>query len=170
MCLVKLIRTQTTLETLKSPHPLLMRPILLAKADSLMQTPQLFIQALIEYYRVVGNRSRLIIVGGLAHLYCVYHRRLLVCNTMFYEGFIFGNWEQRALLNVIEDVEVYKKGCKILQGKRNREQFALLAYQVRHDYFIFILVLKLSPANTISRSDGAIESKSLIPNSTTCSG
>jgi len=39
--------------------------------------------------------------------------------TMFYEEFIFGNWEQRALLNVIEDVEVFKKGREILQGNRN---------------------------------------------------
>lgn len=101
------------------------------------------IQSLIEYYRVVGNRSRneLIIVGvlllvllgvaiGTAWLPHAWINPIFIvftiivswfATTMFYEGFIFGNWEQRALMNVIEDVEVYKKGREILHGNRNGE-------------------------------------------------
>lgn len=36
--------------------------------------------------------------------------------TMFYEGFIFGNWERNALMNAIEDLEVYRKGRDVLGG------------------------------------------------------
>jgi sphingomyelin phosphodiesterase 2 len=33
-----------------------------------------------------------------------------LATTMLYEGFIYGNWERNALMNVIEDLEVYNKG------------------------------------------------------------
>lgn len=33
-----------------------------------------------------------------------------LATTMLYDGFIHGNWERNALMNVIEDLEVYKKG------------------------------------------------------------
>lgn len=33
-----------------------------------------------------------------------------LATTMLYEGFIFGNWECNALMNVIEELEIYKKG------------------------------------------------------------
>ncbi|KAJ7597391.1 inositol phosphophingolipids phospholipase C [Mycena floridula] len=33
--------------------------------------------------------------------------------TMLYEGFIYGNWECNALMNVIEELEIYKKGLQI---------------------------------------------------------
>jgi len=32
-----------------------------------------------------------------------------LATTMLYEGFIFGNWELKALLNVIEELELYQK-------------------------------------------------------------
>ncbi|KIJ66189.1 hypothetical protein HYDPIDRAFT_174358 [Hydnomerulius pinastri MD-312] len=32
-----------------------------------------------------------------------------LATTMLYEGFIFGNWERKALQNVIEELELYKK-------------------------------------------------------------
>jgi len=39
--------------------------------------------------------------------------------TMLYEGFLFGNWEQRALLNVIEELEVHRNGVEIVAGRRS---------------------------------------------------
>ena len=36
--------------------------------------------------------------------------------TMLYEGFIYGNWERRALTNVIEDLEIHKEGRKHLKS------------------------------------------------------
>ncbi|KAJ3567338.1 hypothetical protein NP233_g6435 [Leucocoprinus birnbaumii] len=39
--------------------------------------------------------------------------------TMFYEGFIFGNWERNALQNVIEELEIYQKGLEIQAGTRS---------------------------------------------------
>jgi len=38
--------------------------------------------------------------------------------TAFYEGFVFGNWERNALMNVIEDLEVYKKGREVLAERQ----------------------------------------------------
>lgn len=39
--------------------------------------------------------------------------------TMLYEGFLYGNWECNALMNVIEELEIYQKGLEIqFQGSR----------------------------------------------------
>jgi sphingomyelin phosphodiesterase 2 len=43
-----------------------------------------------------------------------------LATTMFYEGFIFGNWECNALMNVIEELEIHRKGQELLYG-RSRE-------------------------------------------------
>jgi sphingomyelin phosphodiesterase 2 len=34
--------------------------------------------------------------------------------TMFYEGFIYGQWECNALQNVIEELEIHKKGLELM--------------------------------------------------------
>ncbi|KAH7923233.1 hypothetical protein BV22DRAFT_1069085 [Leucogyrophana mollusca] len=39
-----------------------------------------------------------------------------LATTMLYEGFIFGNWELKALMNVIEELELYKKYLEIQTG------------------------------------------------------
>jgi len=39
-----------------------------------------------------------------------------LATTMLYEGFIFGNWECNALMNVIEELEIHRKGQEILNG------------------------------------------------------
>jgi len=39
-----------------------------------------------------------------------------LATTMLYEGFIFGNWECNALMNVIEELEIHKKGQQLLFG------------------------------------------------------
>jgi sphingomyelin phosphodiesterase 2 len=39
-----------------------------------------------------------------------------LATTMLYEGFIYGNWERNALMNVIEDLELYKKGREHLRN------------------------------------------------------
>ncbi|EEB86617.1 hypothetical protein MPER_16363, partial [Moniliophthora perniciosa FA553] len=33
--------------------------------------------------------------------------------TMLYEGFLYGNWECNALMNVIEELEIYKSALEI---------------------------------------------------------
>lgn len=40
-----------------------------------------------------------------------------LATTMLYEGFIFGNWECNALMNVIEELEIHRKGQEILNGQ-----------------------------------------------------
>lgn len=40
-----------------------------------------------------------------------------LATTMLYEGFIFGNWECNALMNVIEELEIHRKGQEILNGR-----------------------------------------------------
>lgn len=37
--------------------------------------------------------------------------------TMLYEGFLYGNWECNALMNVIEELEIYQKGLDIQAGR-----------------------------------------------------
>ena len=37
-----------------------------------------------------------------------------LATTMLYEGFIFGHWECNALMNVIEELEIYKKGLELV--------------------------------------------------------
>jgi len=37
-----------------------------------------------------------------------------LATTMLYEGFIFGNWECNALMNVIEELEIHRKGLEII--------------------------------------------------------
>lgn len=39
--------------------------------------------------------------------------------TMLYHGFLYGNWERNALLNVIEELDVYQKGLDLLAESRN---------------------------------------------------
>lgn len=39
-----------------------------------------------------------------------------LATTMLYEGFLYGNWECNALMNVIEELEIYKKGLEIQSG------------------------------------------------------
>ena len=36
--------------------------------------------------------------------------------TMLYQGFLYGNWECNALMNVIEELEIYRKGLDIQSG------------------------------------------------------
>jgi sphingomyelin phosphodiesterase 2 len=36
-----------------------------------------------------------------------------LATTMLYEGFVYGHWECNALMNVIEELEVYRKGLEI---------------------------------------------------------
>ena len=36
-----------------------------------------------------------------------------LATTMLYEGFIFGNWECNALMNVIEELEIHRKGLEM---------------------------------------------------------
>ncbi|KAF8215938.1 Endonuclease/exonuclease/phosphatase [Mycena galopus ATCC 62051] len=38
--------------------------------------------------------------------------------TMLYEGFLYGNWECNALMNVIEELEIYKTTLEIQAGNR----------------------------------------------------
>ncbi|KAJ6503272.1 inositol phosphophingolipids phospholipase C [Mycena vitilis] len=38
--------------------------------------------------------------------------------TMLYEGFLYGNWECNALMNVIEELEIYKNSLEIQAGTR----------------------------------------------------
>ncbi|KAF7303227.1 Endo/exonuclease/phosphatase domain-containing protein [Mycena kentingensis (nom. inval.)] len=37
--------------------------------------------------------------------------------TMLYEGFLFGNWECNALMNVIEELEIYKNSLELQAGR-----------------------------------------------------
>ena len=37
-----------------------------------------------------------------------------LATTMLYEGFIFGHWECNALMNVIEELEIHKKGLELV--------------------------------------------------------
>jgi sphingomyelin phosphodiesterase 2 len=36
--------------------------------------------------------------------------------TMLYQGFLYGNWECNALMNIIEELEIYRKGLDIQSG------------------------------------------------------
>lgn len=40
-----------------------------------------------------------------------------LATTMLYEGFIFGNWECNALMNVIEELEIHRKGQELISGQ-----------------------------------------------------
>ncbi len=40
--------------------------------------------------------------------------------TMLYEGFLYGQWECNALMNVVEELEVYRKGLELQSGRRWR--------------------------------------------------
>ena len=40
-----------------------------------------------------------------------------LATTMLYEGFIFGNWECNGLMNVIEELEIHRKGQQLLFGR-----------------------------------------------------
>ena len=48
-----------------------------------------------------------------------------LATTMFYEGFLYGNWECNALMNVIEELEVYRKGLEIQFQRSNRNSDGL---------------------------------------------
>ncbi|KAG6919027.1 hypothetical protein DXG01_009737 [Tephrocybe rancida] len=41
-----------------------------------------------------------------------------LATTMLYEGFLYGNWECNALMNVIEELEIHRKGLALLAGAR----------------------------------------------------
>jgi sphingomyelin phosphodiesterase 2 len=43
-----------------------------------------------------------------------------LATTMLYEGFLYGNWECNALMNVIEELEIYQKGLEIQFQRSNR--------------------------------------------------
>ncbi|KAF8910092.1 inositol phosphophingolipids phospholipase C [Gymnopilus junonius] len=101
------------------------------------------IQALTECYRFSRERSRkelivfficlLVLVGEIIGTVWLPHSWInpififftvflaWVATTMLYEGFIFGHWECNALMNVIEELEVHRKGLVILNG-RTRDQ------------------------------------------------
>ncbi|KAJ3807299.1 inositol phosphophingolipids phospholipase C [Lentinula lateritia] len=38
--------------------------------------------------------------------------------TMLYEGFVYGQWECNALMNVVEELEVFKQGLEVHSGRR----------------------------------------------------
>ncbi|KAF9531896.1 Endonuclease/exonuclease/phosphatase [Crepidotus variabilis] len=99
------------------------------------------IQALTENYRTSTERSRkeltifvlsllvlLAVVVGTAWLPHAWINPIFILFTIFmswlattflYQGFIFGNWERNALMNCIEDLEIYRKGQDILNGRRS---------------------------------------------------
>ncbi|KAF8971679.1 inositol phosphophingolipids phospholipase C [Flammula alnicola] len=101
------------------------------------------IQALTSCYRFSRERSRrelivfglclLILVGiviGTAWLPESWINPIFIlftifvawlATTMLYEGFIFGNWECNALMNVIEELEIHRKGLEILNGRESRD-------------------------------------------------
>jgi sphingomyelin phosphodiesterase 2 len=43
-----------------------------------------------------------------------------LATTMLYEGLLYGNWECNALMNVIEELEVYRKGLEVQFQRSNR--------------------------------------------------
>lgn len=101
------------------------------------------IQALTECYRFARERSRkeliifalclLVLVGDIIGTVWLPHSWInpififftvfiaWLATTMLYEGFIFGHWECNALMNVIEELEIHRKGMDILNG-RTRDQ------------------------------------------------
>ncbi|KAK0465447.1 inositol phosphophingolipids phospholipase C [Desarmillaria tabescens] len=42
-----------------------------------------------------------------------------LATTMLYEGFLYGQWECNALMNVVEELEIYKKGLEIRLGAQS---------------------------------------------------
>ncbi|KAF5385348.1 hypothetical protein D9615_001203 [Tricholomella constricta] len=47
-----------------------------------------------------------------------------LATTMLYEGFLYGNWECNALMNVIEELEIHRKGLALQAGSRmNYEEY-----------------------------------------------
>jgi len=40
-----------------------------------------------------------------------------LATTMLYDGFIFGNWECNALMNIIEELEIHRRGQQLLFGR-----------------------------------------------------
>ncbi|KAG6842447.1 hypothetical protein C0991_007577 [Blastosporella zonata] len=43
-----------------------------------------------------------------------------LATTMLYEGFLYGNWECNALMNVIEELEIHRKGLALMAGTRRQ--------------------------------------------------
>jgi sphingomyelin phosphodiesterase 2 len=41
-----------------------------------------------------------------------------LATTMLYQGFVYGRWERNALMNAIEDMEVYRKVAESRTGSR----------------------------------------------------
>lgn len=39
-----------------------------------------------------------------------------LATTMLYEGFLYGNWERNVLMNMIEELEIYRVGLSVLSG------------------------------------------------------
>ncbi|KAG6830901.1 hypothetical protein H0H92_014052 [Tricholoma furcatifolium] len=48
-----------------------------------------------------------------------------LATTMLYEGFLYGHWECNALMNVIEELEIHRKGLALmLAGSQNSNHFS----------------------------------------------
>jgi len=45
--------------------------------------------------------------------------------TMLYEGFLYGNWECNALMNIIEELEIHRKGLEIQSDGAHRSSDGL---------------------------------------------
>ncbi|KDR85687.1 hypothetical protein GALMADRAFT_234701 [Galerina marginata CBS 339.88] len=127
---------EATFEITESPDDNVPSP---TKTELSSATIATTIQALTACYRFSRERSRkeliifglsmLVLVGvivgtaWLPHswinpifiLFTVFMAWLAI--TMLYEGFIFGNWECNALMNVIEELEIHRKGQAILNGQ-----------------------------------------------------
>ena len=43
-----------------------------------------------------------------------------LATTLLYEGFLYGQWERNALMNVIEDLEIYRKAIETQSGTSRR--------------------------------------------------
>ena len=97
------------------------------------------IQALTACYRYSRRRARrelaifglcilllfVITIGTpwLPHTWIFFLLTIFVAwlaTTMLYEGFLYGSWECNALMNVIEDLEVYRRGLQIQSERFSR--------------------------------------------------
>ena len=134
---------ETTFEvTSTSPDETSQIPPLATSASELSNaTISTVIQALTECYRFSRERSRkeliifglclLVLVGVIIGTVWLPHAWInpififftvfmaWLATTMLYEGFIFGHWECNALMNVIEELEIHRKGMDILNGRRD---------------------------------------------------
>ncbi|KAJ7651688.1 inositol phosphophingolipids phospholipase C [Mycena polygramma] len=89
-------------------------------AESLTTT----MQALAACYRFSRQRARkelslfalcILILLALIHAWI---NPIFILFTVFSRGFLYGNWECNALMNVIEELEIYKNSLEIQAGTR----------------------------------------------------